>query len=256
MACNGLLRRYAKARSMMFVADVQNLMDVTAYFISLLLDRGSAKEVEYFLKVATEVAEIVRSEGMQKRLETKRAELEARMRLFDKSLERLSGLERDVVNAEDGESAEPVDASPAEDGPDSVERMDQVDVDRIKGDIFAKQEMIEEAGEMLESAMRGVWELNGLFEKGEALMPSPRKLRESLSALRESVTKSRVSAGQAGGGDAGQTEMVLPAALAQVLRQQAWLLRDAGLAEDSEEILAQVQQLTGGNDKVSLDAVW
>ena len=67
MACNGLLRRYAKARSMMFVADVQNLMDVTAYFISLLLDRGSAKEVEYFLKVATEVAEIVRSEGMQKR---------------------------------------------------------------------------------------------------------------------------------------------------------------------------------------------
>jgi len=160
------------------------------------------------------------------------------------------------MDAEDGESAEPVAASPAEDASDSVERMDQVDVDRIKGDIFAKQEMIEQAGEMLESAMRGVWELNGLFEKGEALMPSPRKLRESLSALRESVTNSRVSAGQAGGADAGQTEMVLPAALAQVLRQQAWLLRDAGLAEDSEEILAQIQQLTGGNEKVGLAAVW
>jgi len=231
-------------------------VDITAYFVSLLLDRGSAKQVEYFLKVATEVAEIVRSEGMQKRLETKRAELEARMRMFDKSLERLDGVEGGATNGDTGEEDGGPASAGAGSGTDRDDRMDQVDVDRIKGDIFAKQEMIEQAGERLESAMRGVWELNGLFEKGEALMPSPRKLRESLSALRESVTKSRASSGQVSavggaGGDA-QMEMVLPAALAQVLRQQAWLLRDAGLVEDSEEILAQIQQLTGGNDKVGL----
>jgi len=209
--------------------DIQNLLDATLAYTSLLANRGSVKEVDYYLRVSTEVASIVRSPIILSRVGAQSAELQARLNQFEASLTKLSAAEAEAGTA---------DMS----GPDGVE------INRIKGDLYARQEMIEEAGEMFDNATRAVQGLDAIFNASEALVPSPRKLRASLSAL----TAANGNAGKGKGKEVeAGGEMVLPLSLARVLRQQAWLMREAGFEEDSEQILEQIKALTAGGSDVS-----
>ena len=161
---------------------------------------------------------------MMSRIGAQLAELQSRLNNFEASLTKLIAAEADVGAAEMS-------------GPDGVE------INRIKGDLYARQEMIEEAGEMFDNATRAVQGLDAVFNAGEALVPSPRKLRASLSAL--TAVKGK---GKEGG---GLKDIVLPLSLARVLRQQAWLMREAGFEEDSEQILEQIKALSAGGSDVS-----
>ena len=125
-------------------------------------------------------------------------------------------------------------------GPDGVE------INRIKGDLYARQDMIAEAGEMFDNATQAVQGFDAVFNATEALVASPRKMRASLSALANGLGKSKGKDGGPGG------EVVLPLSLARVLRQQAWLLREAGFEEDSEQVLDQIKTMTAGGSDVSI----
>jgi separase len=201
------------------------LIDAGLAHVSLLANRGSVKEVEYYLRISKEVATIVRAPIMLSRVGAQMAELQSRLNKFEASLSKLAAAEADVGAAEMS-------------GPDGVE------INRIKGDLYARQEMLAEAGEMFDNATRAVQGLDAVFNASEALIPSPRKLRASLLAL--TAVKGKRKDGE------GLGEMVLPLSLARVLRQQAWLLREAGFEDDSEQILEQIKALTAGESDVSV----
>lgn len=213
-------------------------------YTTALVNRGSVKEGEHILKIASELSVVVKSPIMSSRIEARIAEVECRLRQYDKSLKSLGDAEQHLIDSAQEEAK----------GPDGIE------IVRIKGDLFAKQEMAAEAGEMFDIAMSNVQGLELVFNANEALIPSPRKLRASINSALSSMansrsTPSRKKAGKAREADAegdGQ-EVVLPDSIKHVLRQQAWLLREAGFPEDSEEVLAQIKAFcASGTSEVSL----
>lgn len=247
-------------------------------------DRGSVREAEYFLKTAREVATVVRSEGLIARVHTRIAELYARQRRFDDSIQRLDHAskilrlpipaqskseESEEVHSSQGSVTDPaseqgvIESSKAEtpatsagsEQPpkDVAPGPDQFEITRIRGDVFAKTEMVAEAGEMFDAAQLSVQTLEKIFNENEALIPSPRKLRASINAMTASVSRAaRAVKGDKSKTDAqpstvatdGDMEVVLLEQLKKVWRQQAWLLRESGFPEDSEDILQQIKNLT------------
>ena len=217
-------------------------------------------EAEFYLKNAREIAEVLRSSVLTARADAKSAELHARMRQYETSLKTLDHASYSLQAAstststgdqsDGGQPTTPSEVEPALDGPDSFE------ITRIRGDVFAKTEMVAEAGEMFDLALVSVQTLEKGFNESESLIPTPKKLRASINAMTASISravrsKSTRSDGESQAVADGRMEVVLLEQLKKVWRQQAWLLREAGFLEDSEDILRQIRNLTlGGEAKV------
>lgn len=116
-----------------------------------------------------------------------------------------------------------IDALAIEDGVDAVNLM------RVKGELLSKQQEPGEADEMFMAAVDSLTGLDTEFGASEARMPSSR--RGSISAFKEPL---------------------FPVALGHVLRQRAWLLREAGCIEEYEAVLQQLELVPKGpGSKVS-----
>ncbi|RSH95601.1 hypothetical protein EHS25_000693 [Saitozyma podzolica] len=178
----------------------ENLLSATFDLAAAFAQRGSVRDCEYFLKQAGTVASAVKSGVMQSRAEARSAELEYRLRKYEASVQRL------------GEASNGLTSSI---GPDAI------DIKRIQGDVFSRQEMIEEAGQIFEITTKELVGLDEAFVATEALVPSPRKV----------VTANNVK------------EPLLPSALAHVLGQQAWLYREAGFKDDSDALMTELAKL-------------
>ncbi|WVR04981.1 hypothetical protein IAU60_001993 [Kwoniella sp. DSM 27419] len=192
---------------------INSLIDVSAAFAY----RGSVRDAEYFLKLAGSVAEAVKSDVLVARIGAKEAELLFRMRKWDETGTKLESAAEALSQVEEG--------------------LDMIDLNRLKGDLYSKTEMIEEAGEVFESTSKEIAGLDAVFIAAEAVMPSPRKnafLATSTSSVRASLTPNKGPGGK---------EPLLPATLAHVLRQHAWLLREAGSKEECEALLLQIRSL-------------
>ncbi|WVQ98549.1 hypothetical protein IAU59_005675 [Kwoniella sp. CBS 9459] len=171
--------------------------------------RGSVRDAEYFLKIAYGVAEAVRSQVLEARIGARQAELLFRMRKWEETGQKL---ESAAVSL------------------NTVEGPDMVDLNRLKGDLYSRTEMVEEAGEVFESTSKEIAGLDAVFTAAEAIIPS----------VRASLTPSKT--GQNG------KEPLLPVVLAHVLRQHAWLLREAGSEEDCRLLLAQLRCLSSSTE--------
>lgn len=213
----------------------QSLLDAMLHYTAELLHRGSVKDGEYVLKVAADLSTIVKAPVMASRIQARMAEIKCRMKQYETSLQTINEAESGLVDMADDRAL----------GPSGVELV------RIKGDVYAKQDMTAEAGEMFEQAMSSVQGLEAVFNTNEALMPSPKKLRASINSVLSTMassrsTPSRKKALTTVAAHVQSNEVVLPDAVKHVLRQQAWLLREAGFPEDSEEVLAQIKAFYPG----------
>lgn len=192
------------------------LLDVTFELASAYAARGSVRDAEYFLKVAGLVSETIKSGGMGARVGAREAELLFRLRKLEAvgtKLESAAGL------------------LCAEEGPEIVDLM------RIQGDLYTGQGMIEEAGQMFQSTSSEIAGLDSVFAAAEALLPTPKKSSGLISSNisgRSAKTLSKSTGGK---------EPLLPATLAHVMRQHAWLLREAGSKEECMQLLAKVKNL-------------
>ncbi|KAL1407397.1 separin protein [Vanrija albida] len=110
-----------------------------------------------------------------------------------------------------------IDALAIEDGVDAVNLM------RVKGELLSKQQEPGEADELFLAAVESLTGLDNEFGASEARMPMSR--RGSISAFKEPL---------------------FPVALGHVLRQRAWLLREAGCIEEYEAVLQQLDLVPKG----------
>nr|XP_019013302.1 uncharacterized protein I206_01368 [Kwoniella pini CBS 10737]OCF52083.1 hypothetical protein I206_01368 [Kwoniella pini CBS 10737] len=170
--------------------------------------RGTVKECEYFLNLALGMAETVKSDVLQARIQSKQAELCFRMRKFEEMGEKLE-------NANTALHA--------------IEGPDMVDLHVLKGDLYSRTEMLEEAEQVFQSTSRDIEGLDRVFVANEAVLPT----------VRASLTNSKLGKG---------SEPLLPTALAHILRQYAWLLKEAGSKEECEELLAQIKNLPSSTE--------
>ncbi|KAK8870007.1 hypothetical protein IAR55_000577 [Kwoniella newhampshirensis] len=193
-----------------------SLLDSILELATAFANRGSVKDCEYFLKVASSVCESVKSGGMGARVGAREAEILFRLRKYEEVEGRLQ------------KAAETLSLA---DAPDAIE------LRRIQGDLLSKQEMLEEAHQVFESASNEIKGLDEVFVVAEAMLPTPKK-----SALLAASTSS-ARAGSTPRKSIARKEPLLPIALAHVLRQHAWLLREAGGKEECEAILAQIKSL-------------
>ncbi|ADV20626.1 Hypothetical protein CGB_B9070W [Cryptococcus gattii WM276] len=179
------------------------LLDVTFDLASAYAARGSVRDAEYFLKVAGLVSETIKSGSMGARVGTREAELLFRLRKLEEvgtKLESAAGL------------------LCTEEGPEVVDLM------KVQGDLYTRQGMIEEAGQMFQSTSSEIAGLDSVFVAAEALLPTGR----TAQTLRKSTDSK---------------EPLLPVALAHVMRQHAWLLREVGSKEECTQLLAKIKNL-------------
>ena len=135
------------------ICSLQTLLDYTLTLVRCLANRGSVKDAEYFLRIASGVAGEMKSPIMVGRINSATAELQARLQEYEASFNTL-GEVTEAITANEGI------------GPDVVE------VQRIQGDIFSRQEMAAEAGQMFDGAVRGVQGFDAALAAAEALVPS------------------------------------------------------------------------------------
>ncbi|OCF35317.1 hypothetical protein I316_02863 [Kwoniella heveanensis BCC8398] len=184
--------------------------------------RGSVRDAEYFLNLSSVVADAVKSKVLGARIGTRQAEILFRMRKWEQT----------------GETLETAAGSL-----NMMEGPDMIDLNRLKGDLYARTEMVEEAGEVFESTSKEIAGLDAVFTAAEAVIPSPRKnalLAASTNSVRASLTPSKAAQ--------GGKEPLLPVVLAHVLRQHAWLLREAGAKDECEMLLAQLRSLSSSTE--------
>ncbi|OXH40985.1 separase [Cryptococcus neoformans] len=192
------------------------LLDVTFDLASAYAARGSVRDAEYFLKVAGLVSETIKSGGIGARAGAREAELLFRLRKLEEvatKLENAAGL------------------LCAEEGPEVVDLM------RVQGDLYTGQGMIEEAGQMFQNTSSEIAGLDSVFAAAEALLPTPKKS----SGLISSNTSGRSA--QILRKSTSSKEPLLPATLAHVMRQHAWLLREAGSKEECAQLLSKLKNL-------------
>ena len=191
----------------------EELLNLTLDFADALARRGSASSAEYYLKLASEVALAVKTPVIVARVSIKQASLLCRLRDLD-------GAEKRLVSA--------AESLPLEDGPDVVE------LRRVQAELLACRDDALEAGMVLKSASKEVHLLDETFAVVETLIPSPKKsarLSTSSAAGKMSILSTKIN------------ESLLPAALAFVLRQQAWIMRGSGLIRESDQVLLQLRNL-------------
>nr|XP_019042993.1 hypothetical protein I302_08702 [Kwoniella bestiolae CBS 10118]OCF21923.1 hypothetical protein I302_08702 [Kwoniella bestiolae CBS 10118] len=199
-----------------------SLLSTTLDLSNAFAYRGTVRDSEYFLKVAHGIAGAVKSDVILARVGAKEAELNFKMRKWE------------VVGEKLEEAAGALNA---------IEGPDMIDLNVLKGDLYSRTEMIEEAEQVFQSTSREIEGLDRVFVANEAVLPTPKKnalLAASTSSVRASLTASRLS--QQG------KEPLLPSALAHVLRQYAWLLKEAGSKEECEELLSQIKSLPASTE--------
>ncbi|WWD01675.1 hypothetical protein V866_008621 [Kwoniella sp. B9012] len=202
---------------------------IASSLLSTILDlsnafayRGTVRDCEYFLRIAGGVAGAVKSDVILARVGAKEAELNFRMKKWEVVGEKLEGA-ASALNA--------------------IEGPDMIDLNVLKGDLYSRTEMIVEAEQVFQSTSKEIEGLDRVFVANEAVLPTPRKnalLAASTSSVRASLTASRPT--QQG------KEPLLPSALGHVLRQYAWLLKEAGSKEEYEELLSQIKSLPASTE--------
>ncbi|WVN89000.1 uncharacterized protein L203_104216 [Cryptococcus depauperatus CBS 7841] len=191
------------------------LLDVTFHLASAFAARGSVKDVEYFLKVAGQVSVAVKSGEMGARTGAKEAEILFRLRRYGE-------VEGKLENA--------AALLCWEEGPEVVNLL------TVQGDLYTRQQMVDEAARIFENTSNKIAGLDAVFTATEALLPSPQK-KTSLNSSRLSnrALPSKQSS--------SRKEPLLSAVLAHVLQQHAWLLREAGSKKDCEQLLIKIKNL-------------
>ncbi|WVQ70354.1 uncharacterized protein L199_008581 [Kwoniella botswanensis] len=189
---------------------------IASSLLSTILDlsnafayRGTVRDCEYFLRIAGGVAGAVRSDVISARVGAKEAELNFRMKKWEVVGEKLEGA-ASALNA--------------------IEGPDMIDLNVLKGDLYSRTEMIEQAEQVFQSTSKEIEGLDRVFVANEAVLPT----------VRASLTASRPT--QQG------KEPLLPSALGHVLRQYAWLLKEAGSKEECEELLCQIKSLPASTE--------
>ncbi|WWC85253.1 uncharacterized protein L201_000115 [Kwoniella dendrophila CBS 6074] len=202
---------------------------IAASLLSTILDlsnafayRGTVKDCEYFLKIANGVAGAVKSDVMLARIGAKEAELYFRMKKWEEMGEKLEGAAGSL---------------------NTIEGPDMIDLNVLKGDLYSRTEMIEEAEQVFQTTSKEIEGLDKVFVANEAVLPTPRKnalLTASTSSVRASLTASKLGK--------QVEEPLLPNTLAHVLRQYAWLLKEAGSKEECENLLSQIRNLPSSTE--------
>nr|XP_018264106.1 uncharacterized protein I303_03986 [Kwoniella dejecticola CBS 10117]OBR86264.1 hypothetical protein I303_03986 [Kwoniella dejecticola CBS 10117] len=185
-----------------------SLLSTTLDLSNAFAYRGTVKDCEYFLKLAAGIAEVVKSDIMQARIESKQAELYFRMRKFEQMGEKLESANTAL---------------------NTIEGPDMVDLNVLKGDLYSRTEMLEEAEQVFQATSKDIEGLDRVFVANEAVLPT----------VRASLTNSKLGKGK---------EPLLPAALAHILRQYAWLLKEAGSKQECEELLQQIRSLPSSTE--------
>ncbi|WVF72384.1 hypothetical protein IAT40_007199 [Kwoniella sp. CBS 6097] len=199
-----------------------SLISTTIDLATAFAYRGSVRDAEYFLKISSGVADAVRSQVLAARIGAREADLLFRLRRWEETGEKLEAAAGSL---------------------NMVEGPDMIDLNRLKGDLYSRTEMVEEAGEVFESTSKEIAGLDAVFTAAEAVIVSPRKnalLAASTNSVRASLTPSKTAQ--------GGKEPLLPVVLAHVLRQHAWLLREAGSKEECELLLAQLRALSSSTE--------
>ncbi|WVQ71462.1 hypothetical protein IAR50_000999 [Cryptococcus sp. DSM 104548] len=192
------------------------LLNTTFDLAAAFAARGSVKDVEYFLKVAGQVSAVVKSGGMGAKTGASEAEILFRLRKYDEVEGRLEGAA--VLLGTDT-------------GPGIV------DILQVQGDLYTRQELVEEANQVFECTSNEIAGLDATFAAAEALLPTPRK--PSALASSNANTKTLPTPRKSVSGK----EPLLTVPLAHVLVQHAWLLREAGTKHECEELLARIKAL-------------
>ena len=203
----------------------QAYLDAALDLADLLASRGSINDCEFYLRQVAQVASTVKSSVYIARTAARSADLRYRMRRLEESTNKL------------GEASTALSSSR---GPDSV------DVERIRGDLFIRQDLTDEASGAFDLALEGISGLSEEFATIENIIASPErqtlKLSTSVNQLSSSMGALRLSG--------SSNEPLLPATLGLVLRHQAWmshatdpsafqsaLLRLQALSESSDQLL-------------------
>ncbi|OCF72123.1 hypothetical protein I204_07388 [Kwoniella mangroviensis CBS 8886] len=186
-----------------------SLLSTTLDLSNAFAYRGTVRDCEYFLRIAGGVAGAVKSDVILARVGAKEAELNFRMKKWEVVGEKLEGA-ASALNA--------------------IEGPDMIDLNVLKGDLYSRTEMIEEAEQVFQSTSKEIEGLDRVFVANEAVLPT---VRASLTAGRPT---------QQG------KEPLLPSALSHVLRQYAWLLKEAGSKEECEELLSQIKTLPASTE--------
>lgn len=132
------------------LADPQALFEAT-FDVSLALARqGSVKECEYYLLQARNMVASVRSSTLDARTASRTAEFETRRLRFDKTVEQIDHASS-VLTV---------------DGPDVV------DIQRIKGELYLRQQEAPAADEQFANAVERLVGLDKVFMSAESRMPS------------------------------------------------------------------------------------
>nr|XP_019002345.1 uncharacterized protein I203_04824 [Kwoniella mangroviensis CBS 8507]OCF65806.1 hypothetical protein I203_04824 [Kwoniella mangroviensis CBS 8507] len=186
-----------------------SLLSTTLDLSNAFAYRGTVRDCEYFLRIAGGVAGAVKSDVILARVGAKEAELNFRMKKWEVVGEKLEGA-ASALNA--------------------IEGPDMIDLNVLKGNLYSRTEMIEEAEQVFQSTSKEIEGLDRVFVANEAVLPT---VRASLTAGRPT---------QQG------KEPLLPSALSHVLRQYAWLLKEAGSKEECEELLSQIKTLPASTE--------
>ncbi|WVQ78257.1 hypothetical protein IAT38_000341 [Cryptococcus sp. DSM 104549] len=196
------------------------LLDVTLNLAQAFAARGSVRDCEYFLKVAGQVSEAVKSGGMSARVGARQADVLFRLRKYEEV---------------EGKLESAAQLLSVEEGPDVIELM------KVQGDLYSRQELVEEAHQIFTATSKEIAGLDQAFVAAEALLPTPKKavLAASNASAKSLPTPRKSVAGK---------EPLLPVALAHVLRQHAWLLREAGSKEECEQLLVQMRGLPSSTE--------
>lgn len=113
--------------------------------------RGSVSECSHYLEKARIVAETVRSDVFASKIATRQAQLQYRLQHYEKSRAKL-GEASDLIG--------------------EAEALGVIDIRQVEGDLYARMEMIEEAGQAFAVAGKDIEGLDKVFTEAEAMMPS------------------------------------------------------------------------------------
>ncbi|ORY21586.1 hypothetical protein BCR39DRAFT_562599, partial [Naematelia encephala] len=173
----------------------ENLLSALFDLAQAFAQRGTVRECEYYLKQAEIVATATKTSTMVTRAKTQLAHLQYRLRRLEKADSTIEEASKNLAIA---------------DGPDAIE------IERLRGELLARHEETEQANELFVHASADIGTLDTAFTEAEALITSPRKSlpRVSASASMNLASSSR-------------KETLLATSLAQILRQQVWLFREA-----------------------------
>jgi len=141
------------------------LIDAYLELANAYAQRGSAADAKYYFAYADVVAKAVRSSALIARTATKSANLRGRMNKLDEAHEKLT-LASGALVVVSQFRRDRNRANEQSDGPDAY------DLQRVKGDILARQEMTDEAKQVFEAASKGIHGLDTVFSAADALLPS------------------------------------------------------------------------------------